>query len=425
MVLKKKLGMWQIACFLLFILFVISVNASLAVFADSQGEAYIYSFRETSSEMLSYFSDKSDWIVTHYDLNDSTYSEELIKIVRTLGTQGIDILPPEICLPCELNYFTWEEIYLFRASPLIGFFRNGKLTAITVAVTDRNVLDQALLVDIEDGAKVFTLYETFNLTEDSRIELEKVFAAERGKKVHTNLLNVLPLTVMAAAVDAVNPCEFYVLTVFLSFIFFRIGRKAVLKAGIAYSIGIFIMYYLMGFGLLQLITYVEEARILVVILGFSVGLRAVLNFLFGFFGLSLGLRDIIGTFFNRKFKRVPEFFSKKISGYLKRASENPVAAFAIGLVVSAFLLPCTSGPYLIAISLISNLETLLEGLLLLTVYNSIIIIPFLAITLGVYMLRLKTGELKRWSSERQRWLNLIAGLLMILLSFYLIFSQMI
>jgi len=122
----------------------------------------------------------------------------------------------------------------------------------------------------------------------------------------------------------------------------------------------------------------------------------------------------------RSFKRVPEFFFKRLSAYLRRVSENPMMAFAIGVVASAFLLPCTSGPYLIALSLIANLETLFEGLFLLTVYNGIIITPFLAITLGVHTLELKTSDLKRWSSKRQKWLNLIAGLLMIFLSLYLI-----
>jgi len=202
------------------------------------------------------------------------------------------------------------------------------------------------------------------------------------------------------------------------------GRKTVLKSGIAYSVAIFVIYYLMGFGLLKLILYVQEARLLVVILGISVGVRAVLNFVFGVFGLSFGLRDAIGSFLNRKFTRVPQFFSKRISVYLRMASERPMTAFIIGVVTSTFLLPCTSGPYLIALSLIASLETVAEGLFLLTVYNAVIITPFLAITLGIYMLKLRTGELKSWASKKQRWLNLIAGLLMILLSLYLISTIM-
>ena len=107
---------------------------------------------------------------------------------------------------------------------------------------------------------------------------------------------------------------------------------------------------------------------------------------------------------------------------MRKVSENPITAFAIGVVASVFLLPCTSGPYLIALSLIADLETQLQGLLLLTLYNSIMITPFLVITMGIYMLKLKTGELKRWSSKKQKWLSLIGGLLMIVLSLYLVLT---
>jgi len=399
------------------------VSISIAASAQPSDEVYVYSFpKSPSSEILfHYFSNKSDWRVTNYDLTYANHSVEFLKIVYILEGLGVEVVPSEMCAPCELSDHTWEEIYQIYVSPLIVFLRNGRLTAITIATIDYKVLNQAL-IDGDNGVKILAREKSFTLTnEDARIQLEEVITRQEGTAdVHTDIFRLLPLIIMAAAVDAINPCEFYILIVFLSLVFFRIGRKAILKAGVAFSIAIFIIYYLMGFGLLQLIVYIQEARFLIVILGFSVGFRAVLNFVFGVFGLSLGLRDTIGTFLNRKFKRVPEFFSKRLSAHLKRASENPIMAFAIGVVASSFLLPCTSGPYIIALSLIANLETLLEGLFLLTVYNSIIIIPFIAITLGIYTLKIKTSELKRWSSQKQKWLNLVAGLLMILLSLYLL-----
>jgi len=97
-----------------------------------------------------------------------------------------------------------------------------------------------------------------------------------------------------------------------------------------------------------------------------------------------------------------------------------MTAFIVGIISGVFLMPCTSGPYFIALSLIADLESLLGGLFLLTVYNSIVILPFFVITLCVYMLKVKTSELKRWSSEKQKWLNLASGLLIIFLGLYLL-----
>jgi len=249
-----------------------------------------------------------------------------------------------------------------------------------------------------------------------RVQIENLF--KERVKPHISIFQVLPLIIAAACTDAINPCEFFVLIVFLSLVSVRFGRRAVLKFGVAFSAAIFAAYFMMGLGLWRLIGYVREAKIFVVILGLSLGLRSILNFIFGFFGLSVGLREAIGGFLNRRFKRVPKIFLDRVAESLRRFSSNPLSAFLIGVVTSIFLLPCTSGPYLIALSLISDIETQIRGLTLLN--NSIFITPFLAITAGMHMLKIKTSELKRWSSNKQRWLNLAGGLLTIALSIYLL-----
>jgi cytochrome c biogenesis protein CcdA len=398
-------------------LFIILVSSSLIAISQTPDQVFIFGFPEyeSSGKLSDYFDMKSGLIVNWLDLNDQNRTEEFKEIVNILVLQSVKVVPPENCTPCLLRKFSWQQIYEIFATPLVGFFLGERLVAISIAVTNHETLDQAF-TNTNNGLKIFTQQETFTLTVDDRIQLEKIFNRNR---TDTNILSILPMIIVAAAVDAINPCEFYVLIVLLSFIFFNISRKAVLKAGIAYSIAVFMIYYLMGFGLFRVIGYVEEARVLVVILGFTIGLRAVLNFIFDIFGLSLGFRDTIRTFLNKKFKRVPENLSKKLSNIM-RSSKNPYGAFMIGIVASVFLLPCTSAPYLITLSLISNVDTQLEGILLLTVYNSIIITPFLAVICGIYLLKVKTSDLKKWSSKKQKWLNLVAGLLMILLSVYLI-----
>jgi len=387
---------------ILFPLFILLDFSLSTIGAQISTEVYVYSFPESRilDDIKSYFSKNLHATITIYDLNNVSYSDDFLKIVGILGMEGVQVVPPEICTPCLLSHFTWEEIYLLYSSPLILFFRDERLTAITIASSNHDTLDQAL-ASSRDNVKVFIRDGTVtSIDEEARAQIENLFN-ERRTKPHVDVLHLLPLIIMAASVDAINPCEFYVLIIFLSFVTFRIGRGAVLKAGVAYSVAVFIIYFLMGLGIWKLIAYTQEAKIFVVILGFSLGLRAILNFVFGIFGLSLGLRDAIGTFLNRKFKHVPEFFSKRLYDRLRRVSENPIAAFAIGIVASVFLLPCTSGPYLIALSLIADLETQLQGLLLLALYNSIMITPLLVITISIYMLKLKTSELKRWSSKNR------------------------
>src|SRR3989338_3669834 len=63
---------------------------------------------------------------------------------------------------------------------------------------------------------------------------------------------VLPLLVIAAIVDSINPCAFSILILTIAFLM-SIGklRSGILKIGGAYVFGIFVVYILIGLGILQ------------------------------------------------------------------------------------------------------------------------------------------------------------------------------
>ncbi len=69
-------------------------------------------------------------------------------------------------------------------------------------------------------------------------------------------------------------------------------------------------------------------------------------------------------------------FIKSITG--------PISAFLIGFLVSLFLLPCTSGPYIVIIGMLGHNETYLKAMALLAFYNFIFVLPMMMITIGVY-----------------------------------------
>jgi cytochrome c biogenesis protein CcdA len=393
--------------------------------AQNTDEVFVYVFAYTAStdSLTQYFGNRSDCTVHFFDLSNATHSKAFVTIVNLLTREGVEVLPPELCSSCELYHHTWDEILLTYASPLIGFSSNRRLMTITIAVTDIGTLDWAQTRKAEEGLAVRSISRTFDVTDgDGLTQLEQtLFSTSASGDMGADILQVLPLVVMAAAVDAVNPCAFYVLIVFLSLIALRQGKTTVLKAGVSYATALFVTYSLMGFGFLRVIGFVREARLFIVLFGVSIGIRAVMNFIFGLFGITLGLRDTLETVLPRKFKRVPDAFAAKMSSYLRKASDNPASAFLIGVAVSVLLLPCTSGPYLIALSLIADVKTAIEGVGLLTLYNFIMVTPFIGITVGIYWFNVKTAQLKQWSSTRQKWVNLLAGAVMLLLSLYLLF----
>ena len=85
----------------------------------------------------------------------------------------------------------------------------------------------------------------------------------------------------------------------------------------------------------------------------------------------------------------------------------------IGFVVSLFLLPCTSGPYIIILGLLSNVATKYVAFMLLLLYNFIFILPMLIITLAIYFGFTTTEKTEEWRRRKLKVLHLIAGLIIL------------
>jgi cytochrome c biogenesis protein CcdA len=386
---KKRSSIFRLATpfFLSFIL----LSTSFAI-AESDLRFYVTANLGCSScvedlqPLLDLYGDK----VTTYDIREGDNATRFSTVVSLIDSKAYEI-------------------------PLTVVFEGKRLTAIVFGTHPPR--DWGTIVDAEhNGVPVYSnlhdsagkiTHDTTLTDQNVTLSIAKLFIDDPVVDGYIDFYGILPIIAMAALVDAINPCEFYVLVVFLSIIFFRIGRKNVLKSGISYAAAIFVVYYLMGLVLLGLTSYLQQMRIFVVAA-------------FGFLGLVVGLREILGFVLRREPKRVPDVLSDRLSARLKNVSKSPFTGFMIGLVSGVFLLPCTSGPYFVAVSFITNLGRFFEGLILLTIYNSIVITPFIAITLCVYTLKMKTGELKRWSTQKQRWVNLISGLVITLLSLYLL-----
>ena len=90
-------------------------------------------------------------------------------------------------------------------------------------------------------------------------------------------------------------------------------------------------------------------------------------------------------------------------------------AFLIGFLVSLFLLPCTSGPYIVILGLLSKTATRNYALMLLLLYNFIFILPMLLITFAITFGLTTTEEAEQWRQKKLKVLHLIAGILMVLL----------
>lgn len=219
-------------------------------------------------------------------------------------------------------------------------------------------------------------------------------------------LNLTPLAVVCgAAVDAINPCEFAILILLMaSMLTLEDNRKKALKTGLSFVAAIFIAYFLMGVGLLQFIrTYT---------LSFADYFYKIVGVLAIIIGL-LNIKDYFWYGGGGFIMEVPQRWRPKMKGLIRKIT-TPWGGLLIGLLVSLFLLPCTSGPYVVILGILAAKTEFFKTLLYLIVYNLIFIAPMLAIVLAIYF-GLSPERAEAWRKEKLRLLHLIAGIALILL----------
>jgi cytochrome c biogenesis protein CcdA/glutaredoxin len=230
-------------------------------------------------------------------------------------------------------------------------------------------------------------------------ELEIVLTNE-NKTLNQQL--TISAVIFAAIVDAINPCAFAVLIILLTTILASNNKKRALFAGLAFSLSIFISYFLMGLGIYSAINASGFTHIFYTIV-------AILAIIIGLFNL----KDYLwyGKWF---IMEVPLSWRPKLKSILGSITSIP-GAFFVGFIVSLFLLPCTSGPYIVILGLLSKVATKNYALVLLLFYNLIFILPMVIITLFLYFGITTTKKAEELRQSKLKLLHLIAGIIILLL----------
>ena len=215
----------------------------------------------------------------------------------------------------------------------------------------------------------------------------------------------IPAVIVAAAIDSVNPCTFAVLVLLLGTLLVaeRKGKKGfVLKAGLTFTLAIYLSYFLMGIGVFTAIQAAGVQKPFIIVVSSLAILLGLWN-----------MKDFFsyGKWFTIE---VPQRWRPAV----KRITSSVVSipgAFLVGVLDSLFLLPCSSGPYIAILALLSKNTSRLDGMLYLLLYNFIFVLPLLFITFAVHFGITTTARAERWRSARLGKLHLASGILMFLL----------
>ena len=95
---------------------------------------------------------------------------------------------------------------------------------------------------------------------------------------------LLPLVAVAALIDSINPCAFSILLVTIAFLF-SIGklRSGVMKIGGSYIFGIFVVYILIGLGVLQALHFFNTPNFMAKAGAFLLVILGGINLIYKFF----------------------------------------------------------------------------------------------------------------------------------------------
>jgi len=204
----------------------------------------------------------------------------------------------------------------------------------------------------------------------------------------------------AAIVDSINPCAIAVIILLLGGLLATGDKKKALYAGMAFTASIYIAYLLFGLGLLSAIQISGFSAIVVK----GAGVLAII------IGL-LNIKDFIWYGGGGFVIEIPRAWRPRLKQMLE-AITSPAGAFAIGFTVCLFELPCTGGPYLFILGLLSDKTTILTALPWLVVYNLFFVLPLLLITFMMYYGIADAQQVGAWKERNLRLLHLIAGIVM-------------
>ena len=223
-------------------------------------------------------------------------------------------------------------------------------------------------------------------------------------------LKFFAIMMPAALSDSINPCAFAVMLLLLTAILSKTkNKKTALLSGLAFSLAVFVTYFLLWVWVLKLLWNMKS----LVILKRIVWIVWILVWL-------ANLKDFF-RYWKGFVMEVPKSWRPAMAKIIKKVT-SPWWAFLIWVVISLFLLPCSSGPYLTILWFLSaESQTLTtRWYIYLTVYNLIFVLPMLIIALIVWLWYSTAEKIWAFKNKNTRLIHLIVWLLMIWLWIYVL-----
>lgn len=214
----------------------------------------------------------------------------------------------------------------------------------------------------------------------------------------SDIFSIIPALIVLSLIDSVNPCTIILyITFVLSFI---ASGKTGIWPGIIFIVIVMAGYYLLGLGL-----YYVAAFIPTIVITGLVALMSIYN--------------IVSLAVKKSEKGFKCEWCEKLSFLNKVVSSPYILAILLGLFSVAVLLPCSSGPLLVFVSMIRNMQLIIAAVLL-AFYCIIFVLPLVIILVATVYL--KKTYLSKWIIENSDLIKFVTSIVMLLIVLVLVLS---
>jgi len=240
------------------------------------------------------------------------------------------------------------------------------------------------------------------------LEIDVCHADVNVNNNQTQTIITLPLIVVAAAADSINPCAIGVLIFLIGFLLLSSGKnyRRTLKIAIIYIITVYIVYFLAGIGILEILSKLSFLRYVTKIFGIGVAVLGLIN-----------IKDAVqnktsGTL------AIPTKAKPMIERWVYKASLP--AAIILGVIVAAVELPCTGGMYLAILTLMANTISRSTAITYLLIYNFIFVLPLIILTF-LFIRGFEAERLQNYLEKHKKKSRMIMGIVLLAVGIVLFF----
>ncbi|GBD84403.1 cytochrome C biogenesis protein transmembrane region [bacterium BMS3Abin02] len=218
--------------------------------------------------------------------------------------------------------------------------------------------------------------------------------------VHKPAKLLLPTVLLTGLVDGINPCALAILLFFISFLFtIRKTRVSVIRMGAVYIGAVYVVYFLIGLGLLRASTLLK---------GHWLGQAGAILLIL------LGLTNMLGALFP-KFPlrmKVPESSKESLKTWMNRATLP--TTLVLGTLVGLHTFPCSGGPYVAVLGLLAGQTHFWQGVGYLVLYNVMFVLP-LVVVLFLALDPVLGGKIQAWERSSSKTIRSVTGAIMVVL----------